>query len=404
MMFINKRKNRLMLVFAFLFIFFHVFNLKFNLPPYNLILFPFLFSLFYICRENFEVKDNFCYALIFIVVQFFILLISFLINQKVDFYFFKEIILFQLISLFSAYYIVFFVQKNTYSSVFDKVSYIVFIAVAFQLIFSFLGYVNQNVFDILFKIFNLGDEEIVTHLSEERMVGIGATFFGSGVINCLVLILISSFIVTENNFKSKIKLLLLYFIIATLGILSARTTSIGIILSLILIFSNLKNFKLKIFFLSFIVLILFVVLNVKSFGDSRIGQLLTFSIGFLTDFQGSNASNSTSDLLSMYSNLPNNFKTWLIGDALYRDGYGYYKGTDVGYFRFIFATGLIGLFFYVSFIIYLILKIQSERITVVAKIFLFFLFFILMGKGVAIFFPVLLLLYFSSLRKKSVLI
>lgn len=402
MMLIDNSTKKLTWFCVFSLIFFHVFNLKVNFPPYNLILFPFIFYLFYISHSiKLKVDKKILYVLFFIIVQFFVLLISFLVNQKIDFYFLKEIILFQFISLFSAYFIVFFVKKNTFSSPFVEVSGFIFIVVAFQLIISFLGYINHNIFNIFVLIFNLGDGEIINELSEQRMVGIGATFFGSGVINCLVLILIASFIVTEANFKNKVKLLFLYFTIAILGMLSARTTSVGIVLSLILIFFNLKNIKLKFFLLSFFILTFYMILNIKTFDESRFGQLLNFSIGFLIDFQGSNASNSTTELLSMYSNLPDNLKTWLIGDALYRDGYGYYKGTDVGYFRFIFSTGLIGLFVYVFFIIYLILNIQSDRITRVAKIFIFFLFLILMGKGVAIFFPILLLLYFSSLKSSQ---
>jgi hypothetical protein len=58
---------------------------------------------------------------------------------------------------------------------------------------------------------------------------------------------------------------------------------------------------------------------------------------------------------------PDNTKTWLIGDGYmenpyYRDPYyiglnrgGYYMGTDVGYLRFIFYFGLIGLSFFLMF-------------------------------------------------------
>jgi hypothetical protein len=61
-----------------------------------------------------------------------------------------------------------------------------------------------------------------------------------------------------------------------------------------------------------------------------------------------------------------------------------------------FATGILGLFSYCLFIIYMVVKINSYRITALCKILIILLFFILMGKGVSIFFPILLLLYFSS--------
>lgn len=376
-------------------IFFHIFNLKINLPPYNLILINTIFAFFLILFKKFKVNFEFYNILILIYIQFFVLMVSFLLNQNIDYYFLKEIIFFEVVSLLSAYFVSsnFFVNDE---SKFEKISYFVFFVVVFQLILSFLGYLNQEFFNILFGIFNLGNEDIITDLSQERMVGVGASFFGSGVIVCLVLLLIASFIVTEDNSKNKLTLIILYFIIAMLGMLSARTTSIGIILSLILIFMNFKDFKLKLFLLVLLVLFVSLITSVDSFSDTKLGILLNFSIGFLVNFNGSNASNSTSELLEMYLKLPNNFKTWIIGDTFYRDGYGYYMGTDVGYFRFIFATGILGLFSYCLFIIYMVVKINSYRITALCKILIILLFFILMGKGVSIFFPILLLLYFSS--------
>lgn len=376
-------------------IFFHIFNLKINFPPYNLILICAFLSISIIFLKKFKINLRFFVVLFFIVVQFLILLISFLVNQNLDFYFFKEIILYELISLLSGYFIInCFFSKELNG--FTKVSYFIFSVVVFQLILSFFGYLNGNIFNILFSFFNLGDQDIVSQLSKERMVGIGASFFGSGVINCLILVLVASFIVTETDYKNKFKLLLIYFIVTLLGMLSARTTSVGVILSLSLILLNLKNIKLKFLLLSLLLFLLFLLSNIKNFSDTKIGNLLNFSVGFLINFQGSNAANSTSDLLDMYTKLPNNIKTWVIGDSLYRDGYGYYKGTDIGYFRLVFATGIIGAICYFLFTLYLIFSIRSDRITFFAKVLIAFLFFILMGKGVAIFFPILLLLYFAS--------
>lgn len=58
---------------------------------------------------------------------------------------------------------------------------------------------------------------------------------------------------------------------------------------------------------------------------------------------------------------PDNMKTWIVGDGyfenpFYKDPYyiglvtgGYYMNTDVGYLRFIFYFGLIGLILFISF-------------------------------------------------------
>lgn len=387
--------NKVKYFFIFSLIFFHVFNLKLNIPPYNLIFIAAILGLLLLVFKNNKIDCKVVVVSFFIFLQLFFLLLSFLINQNLDFYFFKEIILYEIVSLLSASFIVKYYFNNRENR-FSDLSYFIFFAVAFQLLISFLGYVNEGVFNILFSFFNLGDEDIVNQLSAQRMVGVGASFFGSGVINCLVLVLIASFIVTEKQASHKNKLLVLYFVISILGMLSARTTGVGILISLFLIFSKFNNIKLKFFLILTLIVFLILIKNTQVFSDSKIGLLLNFSIGFITDFEGSNASNSTSELMDMYSKVPNNFKTWLIGDALYRDGYGYYKGTDVGYSRFTFATGILGLLSYCGLVFYLIFNIRSERINFLTKVSILFLFLILMGKGVAIFFPILFLLYLLS--------
>ena len=71
---------------------------------------------------------------------------------------------------------------------------------------------------------------------------------------------------------------------------------------------------------------------------------------------------SNDALMSMYV-FPDNPETWLIGDGYFivpgsDPNYmgtateGYYMGTDVGYLRFIFFFGLLGLAIYSLFILY----------------------------------------------------
>ena len=50
----------------------------------------------------------------------------------------------------------------------------------------------------------------------------------------------------------------------------------------------------------------------------------------------------------MWKTIPDNLKTWIIGDARYVDSVngGYYMHTDVGYLRVLWYGGVIGLFLY----------------------------------------------------------
>ena len=84
---------------------------------------------------------------------------------------------------------------------------------------------------------------------------------------------------------------------------------------------------------------------------------------------------------------PDNFKTWFIGDGYFSNPYfsdpyyvgpyigGYYMGTDIGYLRFIFYFGLIGLFTFSFFLI----SVARECITLLPDYKLLILFILLLG-------------------------
>ena len=63
-------------------------------------------------------------------------------------------------------------------------------------------------------------------------------------------------------------------------------------------------------------------------------------------------SNSFIATNEMWKTIPKEIDTWIFGDAKYMDeNGGYYMGVDVGYLRIIFYGGLIGLFFYLLYMV-----------------------------------------------------
>ena len=70
---------------------------------------------------------------------------------------------------------------------------------------------------------------------------------------------------------------------------------------------------------------------------------------------------SSNEILKTMFIIPDNLKTWMIGDGYFNNPYnldpyyigpkfgGYYMATDVGYIRFIFYFGIIGLSFFLMF-------------------------------------------------------
>lgn len=395
-------RNNLIICGFYLFIalFIHLLNLKIILPPYNLIgvffILGVIFSLFFL-KHNL-LNKNILNLILVNILSILFLLISYLFNQVVDFYFFKENILYHIVILFSAYSIItildFFLSKEV--SRFYFVCFIIIVAVNFQLILSFASYLSPSLFNFIFNFFSSPAElDKFNSFNESRMVTIGASFFGSGVVNVFTLIIISFLLTKKNSRDTLIFLFLSYFIVAVLGMLSSRSTIIGVLISLFIIILNKRNLGITITIILTLVLSCFLLSNISFESDSRFLNLVSFGLEFLFDFSNSQAAKSTSELTDMWSIWPNSVKTWLIGDVFYRNESGYYMNTDVGYMRIIFANGLVGLFLFYLIHFYLLSSIYQFNLFF--KFIVLCTLIILHAKGIGSFIPFLSILFFAML-------
>lgn len=92
---------------------------------------------------------------------------------------------------------------------------------------------------------------------------------------------------------------------------------------------------------------------------------------------GTLESDSTNQLQEMYV-LPDNIKTWLIGDGrISNGGLGFYMDTDVGYIRSLFYWGLIGsiIYYYVQYKYYSIVRGLIHNIYIRKYLFMIVLWF-----------------------------
>ncbi|WP_168541942.1 hypothetical protein [Acinetobacter sp. A2] len=389
--------------FIFVILFITVFNIKVFFPPYNLLVITggsgFLIFLLKSFNDNLKINKFLLNGSIGIsIAMIFFLFLSFLINQVYDFFFFKEIILFNFFSFFSAYLVVFLIEKKIKKEnyLMKYIFYMFSLVVSMQLLLSFIAYLSPGFFNFLFGIFsreNIDDKAI--GLNEIRMVGLGASFFGSGIINCFALIVLSSFIRFEK--QKKIILFFIFFLIFFLGIMSARTTIIGFIISLFILFSSIEVVSKLLKFSILLLILLFLFNPIISFDNERVLNIISFGFDFLFDYENSQASKSTGELGEMWSNIPDNsLKTWIFGDVYYRDGLSYYKGIDIGYLRIIYSVGILGLlaFFYIHW--YLISNITSKYFNFFVKIILFVMMIVLNAKGVTNFIPLLSIFYIAA--------
>lgn len=209
--------------------------------------------------------------------------------------------------------------------------------------------------------------------SESRLYGIGASLDVAGTRFAAVSIMIASMLVKISG-TSRRKYIWLYMlafiIISIIGNMISRTTGIGIIMALCyMIFcsfsksdkmQNNMKFVWKWMLTSIIIIIPITIILYNTNHSFNKNIRFAFEGFFSLVEEGKWEIHSNNILQNMYV-FPDNTKTWIIGDGYFgnpyvddptyvgKKWYGFYQDTDVGYCRFIFYFGLIGLFAFMSF-------------------------------------------------------
>lgn len=206
-----------------------------------------------------------------------------------------------------------------------------------------------------------------------RLYGIGAALDVAGTRFSVTLVIIAMML--RNLSGSRYcKYMWVYFaaffFIAVVGNMMARTTIVGVVLAIVFMFvpqnflgqsSNYQSGRvLKYMLITFCVTLPIVVYlystNEQFYNNIRFGFEGFFSLAE----KGKWETNSNNILKNMVV-FPDNIKTWFTGDGYfenptYMDPYyvgpshgGYYKNTDIGYLRFIFYFGLMGLGMFIMY-------------------------------------------------------
>ncbi len=213
--------------------------------------------------------------------------------------------------------------------------------------------------------------------SVDRIYGLGVnTALDTGGIRYAIASILCSYMIQEQIKENKSKfipLFVLSFLILTItGNMIARTTLVGsllglayLLLSILPLKSNLKTSVLVTWgwlFLEVLVAVLFIAALYNT--DPKFHNRTRFAFeGFFSMAEEGEWRTGSNDKLATMYVFPDNPETWLIGDGYFGDAEadlnymgesyeGYYQSTDVGYLRFIFYFGLIGLIAFSLFIIY----------------------------------------------------
>lgn len=213
--------------------------------------------------------------------------------------------------------------------------------------------------------------------SEDRLYGFGTTcaLDSGGIRFAIASVLCAHVIKTlvhEERTRAVPFYILAFLLITVCGNMVARTTTVGSLAGLAYLLFYISPFQKKLTtatlraWLWILMEVLVVVIIVASLynSDSKFYRRTRFAFeGFFSLVEEGHWQTGSNDrLMDMYV-LPDNLETWLIGDGYMvistSDPYymgeaqeGYYMGTDIGYLRFIFFFGLLGLGIYSLYIIY----------------------------------------------------
>lgn len=327
--------------------------------------------------------------------------VALLVNNSVDFYFIKyelEIVF----HLFSAYLILLlFRQYKPNFTVVDMLDWIVIVTLA-QALISFFFFIQPAYFKAYTSLLNSSTNQGLTErLSQinKRLLGVGTGFF-NGVISYGVSLLITAALpyLPGSYFyqKNKVKYILCFILITVAGILTGRTFFFAILLVIIfwcfmekqrLLLFIRKSFKRAL--LSCVMIFIAVLLFPDIIDSERIGRVLNFVFEIFVNYSetGELTTSSTERMAEMYA-FPESLKTWVIGDGkmINENGAGYYKLIDIGFIRFIFYFGLVGLLIFLFsqyFYAKLIARLAINNTLKVLSLFLFFWVVVLNLKGIA---------------------
>lgn len=204
-----------------------------------------------------------------------------------------------------------------------------------------------------------------------RLYGIGAALDVAGSRFSAILVILSYLLLNKINSKKGIILYLLCFIfIVIVGCSIGRTTMIGAVLAIIYwVYALRHNSDINIQYKRFLligvtVLIVTIPIIVFLYNNTAFNSNMRFAFeGFFNYSETGTWRTSSTDILKTMYRFPENIKTWFIGDGYFADpgmfdpyfiGKSYsafYMGIDVGYLRFIYYFGLLGL---IAFIVYFI--------------------------------------------------
>lgn len=230
-------------------------------------------------------------------------------------------------------------------------------------------------FDATISSFLAGEKFMGGEDIGDRLHGIACALDVAAIRFSAVLVMIAYLVINKRHLFSTRKVAIYmgaFLLIAIVGNMIGRTVTIGIAISLIYwAFEFFKgNFNYKILrTLGILLLTCIPLLTIGYNNNKSIHHHLRFGFeGFFSIYEKGHWETGSNNVLKNMVVFPDNPRTWIIGDGYaanpseegtpYYDPYyigetfhGYYKQTDIGYLRYIFYFGIIGLGIFICYFI-----------------------------------------------------
>lgn len=343
----------------------------------------------------------------FIIVS----LITCLVNFSSDIYFIKYAI--SLVLGFFATYLLAILFYDVYGTLSPRIllKYYTLTSIIF-VIGALVLFLTPSINSVAMSL--IRQDEISKHALEIntsfRLLGFGVNFYTAGLtISCVLILMGLCMTIYELSLLERVLYAAAFTFISIGGVMMARITVIGVALGAIIICMgwcrSIASFmKLAISIVCVVAISIFAINLFSENSPFDIENLITFAFGSFKDiYSGGGIANdhSLGKLLDMYKVLPDNILTWVIGDAHWTTDSGYYKGIDVGFLRYVFYFGVIGTVAFLAYNYNVLKIIFNRKITPTGwgrrpVISLFFLTFLLLFKGTADLFFIVLPFYFCE--------
>ncbi len=222
-------------------------------------------------------------------------------------------------------------------------------------------------------ILGLGFVDNQTLEEANRLYGIGCSLDVAGTRFSCVLVIIAflSLKIAGTEKKQWIWLYLIsFFVISVVGNIIARTTIVGVGMAMLVWLIGaiaVRQVETRRFFISrwlAVLITAIIVCTVLYMGSPVFKDNFRFGFeGFFSLFETGKWETNSNNILKNMIVFPDNLHTWVVGDGYLENPYrrdinyvgpnygGYYMATDIGYLRFIFYFGLVGLLLFCAYMV-----------------------------------------------------